>query len=215
MKLDQAQTLSAIGIAMLQPAFTLLPGFFGSEAKTLLAVDDGAHRRPGGRAGRQRPARSADVFEGEQRLPAASSRLIRCPALSMDSARCGSPRRLSYKVYPGSACLGAVVDCVLNLARQHHIDARKVRAVHVAAGPLTLGMDALSAPYVKGPDTLPTTLNSSRRLQRRRGADRQGAVAAAVHPRPHQGRRRLGAGGTRAPDARRRDGAPRRASARR
>jgi 2-methylcitrate dehydratase PrpD len=45
------------------------------------------------------------------------------------------------------------------LARQHSIDGRKVRAVHVAANPLTLGMEALAAPHLKGPETLPVTLN--------------------------------------------------------
>src|SRR5262249_28467423 len=42
---------------------------------------------------------------------------------------------------------------------QHHLDARKVRAVQIAASPLTLGMDVLAAPYVKGPDSAATTLN--------------------------------------------------------
>ena len=41
----------------------------------------------------------------------------------------------------------------------HAIDAKKVKEVHIAAGPLTLGMEALAAPHLKGPDSLPTTLN--------------------------------------------------------
>jgi 2-methylcitrate dehydratase PrpD len=68
---------------------------------------------------------------------------------------------LSYKIYPGCAYIDAFVDCILALARQHHIDARKVRAIQIAAGPLTLGMDALTAPYVCGADSLATTLNFS------------------------------------------------------
>jgi 2-methylcitrate dehydratase PrpD len=66
---------------------------------------------------------------------------------------------LSYKVYPGCAYIDTSVDCVLGLARHHNIDAKKVKAVHIAAGPLTLGMEALATPYLRGPDTLPVTLN--------------------------------------------------------
>jgi 2-methylcitrate dehydratase PrpD len=50
---------------------------------------------------------------------------------------------------------------VLALARQHHIDARAVRAVDVAANPLTVGMELLAAPYLKGPESFATTLNFS------------------------------------------------------
>ncbi len=64
-----------------------------------------------------------------------------------------------YKVYPGCAYIDRAIDCILTLARQHSIDGKKVRAVHIAANPLTLGMEALSAPHLKGPETLPVTLN--------------------------------------------------------
>jgi 2-methylcitrate dehydratase PrpD len=68
---------------------------------------------------------------------------------------------LGYKIYPGCAHIGAVIDCVLALGRQHHIDAKKVRAVEVAVGQASLGADAMAAPYVRGAETATTTLNFS------------------------------------------------------
>ena len=160
LKLDQAQTLSAIGIAMLQPAFTLRPAFFGSEAKTLLASVTAPIGVRAAELASTGLRGSADVFEGDLGfLRVFSPHPL--PGAFNGMGSVWLTETLSYKVYPGSGCVGAVVDCVLNLVRQHHIDARKVREVHVAAGSLALSADALSAPYVKGPDTLPTTLSSS------------------------------------------------------
>jgi 2-methylcitrate dehydratase PrpD len=68
---------------------------------------------------------------------------------------------LCYKVYPGCAYIDTFIDCILSMARLHSIDAKKIKAVRIAASPLTLGMDALSAPYVRGPVTSPVTLNFS------------------------------------------------------
>jgi 2-methylcitrate dehydratase PrpD len=68
---------------------------------------------------------------------------------------------LCYKIYPGCAYIDSFVDCILMMVRQNAIDARKVKAIHIAATPLTLAMDALSAPHLKGPNTLAQTLNFS------------------------------------------------------
>src|SRR5262249_704902 len=54
--------------------------------------------------------------------------------------------------------IDTTIDCVLGLQRQHNIDGKKVKAVHVAASPLTVGMEALAAPHLKGADTPAATL---------------------------------------------------------
>jgi 2-methylcitrate dehydratase PrpD len=66
---------------------------------------------------------------------------------------------LSYKLYPGCAYIDTMIDCVLSLQRQHNLDAKKVKSIHVAASPLTIGMQAMAAPFLNGAESLPVTLN--------------------------------------------------------
>jgi 2-methylcitrate dehydratase PrpD len=47
------------------------------------------------------------------------------------------------------------------MARQHHIDVRAIQAIEVAASPPAVNMEAVVAPYLKGPESLATTLNFS------------------------------------------------------
>lgn len=156
--LDAQQTEGALGIALLQPPFALHPGFFGSDAKALIA----SMTAPAGVQAAELAANGlrghAGAIEDDHGF---LTTFAREPLLGAFEAlgKVWLTDSLSYKIYPGCAYIGAIADCVLTLARQHHMDARKVKAVHVAAGPPTIGMEALAAPHVKGPDTTPTTLN--------------------------------------------------------
>jgi 2-methylcitrate dehydratase PrpD len=160
MGLDAAQTESALSISMLQPSFSLMPVFMGSDGKTLLAATTSP-------VGVQAAELAANGMRGAPNLFEAEQGFLKTftphPLLGAFEGlgKVWLTETLCYKIYPGCAYLDAIVDCVLGLARQHHIDAKKVKSVEIAAGPLTLGMDGLSAPYVKGADTLPTTLNFS------------------------------------------------------
>jgi 2-methylcitrate dehydratase PrpD len=160
LKLDRQQTGNALGLAMLQPNFLLPAGFYGSEAKVLSAAliaplgVQAAELAANGLRG------AHEVFEGERGF----LRVFAEPPLPGAFKGYGKvwlTESLGYKVYPGSVYLGAVIDCVLALVRQHHIDARRVHAIYVGTGPLALAMDARSAPYVHGPESLATTLNHS------------------------------------------------------
>jgi len=156
--LDAAQIQSAIGLAMTQPNRMLQAGAFGSDGR-MFAV-----------------AMTAPL--GVQAAQCAANGLCGAPQVLEDLhgvlGGCGQPPlpgmyeglgkvwlsdTLCYKVYPGCAYLDSTIDCVLTLARQHTIDARKVKAVHVAANPGTLEMDAIATAYVKGPESLPATLH--------------------------------------------------------
>lgn len=160
LKLDGQQTEHALGIAMLQPGMVLPAGCFGSEAKVMLA----ALAAPIGIQAAEFAAsglRGAhDVFEAEYGFLRLFGRPP-VPGALKGFGKVWLTETLGYKIYPGCAYLGAVIDCVLGLSRQHHLDARKVHVVHVGVGPLTLAMDARAAPFVNGPDTLATTLNHS------------------------------------------------------
>jgi 2-methylcitrate dehydratase PrpD len=158
--LDQRQTENAMAIAMAQPSVPLNPGFFGSDAKCLLA----AATSP---AGVQAAELAANGFRGAPTILEGERGFLDTftdtPLLGAFEGfgRVWLTETLSYKMYPGCAYLDTIVDCLLQLVRQHHFDHRAVKSIDVAAGPLTLGMEALAAPYVAGPESLPTTLNFS------------------------------------------------------
>jgi 2-methylcitrate dehydratase PrpD len=160
MKLDRKQIENAIGIAMLQPCLTVPAGFFGSEAKTLLASMaapigvQAAELAANGMRG------AADAFES------AGGFLQMFAPTPVEGAleafgKVWLTETLGYKIYPGCAYIGSVIDCVLALLRQHHIDGKKVRGVDVSVGPAALNTDAQAKPYVNGAETATTTLNFS------------------------------------------------------
>jgi 2-methylcitrate dehydratase PrpD len=160
MKLDRQQTEHALGLAMLQPNFLLPAGFYGSEAKVLSAAliapigVQAAELAANGLRG------AHEVFEGERGFLRVFAEAP-LPGAFKGYGKVWLTESLGYKVYPGCVYLGAIIDCVLGLVRQHHLDARKVQQVYVGAGPHTLAMDGRSAPYVRGPESLATTLNQS------------------------------------------------------
>jgi 2-methylcitrate dehydratase PrpD len=160
LQLDRQQTEHALGLAMLQPGWLLPAGFFGSEAKVALA----ALSAPVGIQAAELAANGLrgahDVFEAEHGFLNAFGRPA-VPGALKGFGKVWLTETLGYKIYPGCAYLGAVIDCVLGLSRQHHLDARKIQVLHVGVGPLTLAMDARSAPFVNGPESLATTLNHS------------------------------------------------------
>lgn len=160
LKLDRQQTQNAFSIALLQPNLCLQPTFFGSEAKILIASTTAPVGVKAAELAASGLQGADDVFEGEAGF---LQRFTPEPLVGAFEGlgRAWLTETLSYKLYPGCAYIHAAIDCILALARQHHVDAKAVRAVHIAATPLTLAMEGLSAPYVRGPESLPTTLNFS------------------------------------------------------
>jgi len=156
--LDAAHVAAALGLALGQPPYPLRPAFFGSEAKVLLA----AMTAPAGVQAAQFAAAGLQGFDGIIEHDDGVVRSLGAQPLMGAFEGLGSlwlSDTLSFKAYPGCAYIDTAIDCVLSLARQHTIDARKVKAVQVGAGPLTLGMQALASPYLRGADSLPSTLN--------------------------------------------------------
>jgi len=154
------QIQSAIGLALAQPPHPSWPAYLGSDSKTL-AVSMTA---PGGLQAAQLAMAglrcSQDVIGGAEGLVEQMSQQPLMGAFR-GLGRTWLTETLSYKVYPGSTYLSAVIDCVLGLQRQHSLDARKVKAVHVASGPVTSRFASLVAPYLQGPDTPASTLSLS------------------------------------------------------
>lgn len=156
--LDKQQIQSAMGIAMLQPNRPLWAGFFASDAKALMA----SMTAPVGVQAAELAANglrgAGDIIESPHGFTKVFAQQPLMGAYT-GFGKVWLSDTLCFKVYPGCAYIDTTIDCVLGLVRQHAIDAKKVRAVHVAAGPMTLGMEALAAPHLKGPESLPVTLN--------------------------------------------------------
>ncbi|GBD27306.1 hypothetical protein HRbin30_02652 [bacterium HR30] len=160
LELDQARTAAALNIAMAQPPYPVRAAFFGSEAKAVLAGQGLVVGVQAAQLASQGMRVVAEAWEGEDGF----AKHFAVHPLAEAFQNLGElwvSDTLSYKTYPGCAYLSAIIDCVLSLQRQHHIDGRKVRSVEVCANPLTLGMEALSQPYLRGPESLPVTLNFS------------------------------------------------------
>jgi 2-methylcitrate dehydratase PrpD len=158
LKLDRQQVEHALGLAMMQPNMMLPAGFYGSEAKVISAalaapvgvqaVEFAANGLRGGH----------EVLDGQRGFLRAFADTP-LPGALKGFGKVWLTESLGYKIYPGCVYVASIIDCILGLTRQHHIDARKVHTIYVGAGPLTLAMDARSAPYIRGADSLPTTLN--------------------------------------------------------
>jgi 2-methylcitrate dehydratase PrpD len=158
--LDKGQTQSALGIALAQPNFPLRAAFFGSDAKILLA----SVTAPAGVQAAQLAANglrgAPSILEGDDGFGRVFAQQPLLGAFE-GFGKVWLSDTLCYKIYPGCAYIDTVIDCVLSLQRQHSVDAKKVKAVHIAASPLTLGMEAMSAPYLNGPNSMPVTLSFS------------------------------------------------------
>ena len=160
LKLDAEQTEHALGIALTQLGPLPPAAFFGSEAK----IAASALQAP---VGMQAAEFAANGLRGGHDVLGGDGGLLRSlGARALPGALNGLgavwlTESLGYLVYPGSPYIGAAVDCVLELVRQHHIEPRKVYAVHVGAGPHTLAMDARSAPFMRRGESLPSTLTQS------------------------------------------------------
>src|SRR5262249_46653649 len=141
--LDAARVQAALGVALLQPAYPLWAGFFGSEAKVLLAAQTvvaGVQAADLAAAGFGGPP---DVLEHPQGFVRAFGREPLWGAYG-GLGRAWLTDTLCYKVYPGCAYVDTVVDCVLALVRDHRPDPARVRRIVIGATPLTLGMEGLA-----------------------------------------------------------------------
>src|SRR5215831_11212442 len=112
--LDAAQTQSAIGIALLQPNYPLWAGFFGSEAKTLMASMTAplgvqiAQLASNGLRG------AGDIIENPQGFVSAFARQPLMGAYT-GLGKVWLSDTLCYKLYPGCAYIDTSIDCVLSL----------------------------------------------------------------------------------------------------
>jgi len=158
--LDVDAIESALGIALLQPPMPLGHGFFGSEAKAILASMPAAHGIDAVELVRSGLAGASGILDGPQGFVAKyTPRPIEGAFTGLGSAWLTDT--LCYKPYPGCAYIDSFVDALLEIVEHHHPEPERVDRIEIAASVLTIGMDALSRPYLRGPDSDPVTLNFS------------------------------------------------------
>lgn len=153
--LDTKQAASALVIALSQPSWASPAAYFGSDAKALFAAASAPLGIQAAELAANGFRAACEAFEddGPSELPAGGT-LGGLGKVWLTDTLC-------YKVYPASAHLGAILDCVLNLVRQHHIEVRKLARVHVHAGPSAIEDNEAAARFLRGPESLAATLATS------------------------------------------------------
>ncbi len=152
LELDADATEAALGLALMQPIRALEPSFFGGDGRAIAAGSS----TPVGIQAAQLAANGIGAPVDILGHPRGPLHALCDPPLLAAFTHLGSAwltETLCYKIYPAHAALGTVLDCVLDIGRQHTVDAKKVHAVHVAASPLAVETDARVRPYLKGPET--------------------------------------------------------------
>ena len=156
-ELDADATHAALGLALMQPMRALEPTFFGSDGRPVVAASSAPLGVQAAQLAASGWACDVDVLGHPRGL------LASLAAKPVDDAfsALGSAwltETLCYKIYPVHAGIATIVDCVLDIGRQHSIDPKKVRAVQVAASPLAVEVDERARGYLAGPATAAGTI---------------------------------------------------------
>ncbi|WP_328937006.1 MmgE/PrpD family protein [Streptomyces tauricus] len=156
--------VNGLGLAFSVPPWPLTPGFLSTDAKGFAAaapIQTGLTACDGARAGLRGPADVLEHPEGFLR------RYADVPLPEEAVAGLGTlwhTETLSYKVHPGSAYIGAAVDCAVDCAaglRAAGADPDDIAEVVVEGSLLTSGLDRASRARHIGPDADVAALNFS------------------------------------------------------
>ena len=160
MGFERDKIASTLGLALAFPNASLEPAYFGSDAKALVAAAAVANGVRAAQLVASGVVGAPDVIENPRGLLA---NFTHHPFLAAFEGfgTIWLTETLCYKPYPGCASVDGALDCVLELVRQHSIDSKKVKAVQVSTVPYVLETENMIRPFLKGPDSLPTSLNFS------------------------------------------------------
>lgn len=145
-----SQTADALGIAFYLPPFSLLPGFFGSDAKVLTAAQPAAAGLFAARLAAEGMRGYRDILE-HRRGFAAHFSFIDIPDVLRGLGASWVSDSLSYKIYPGCAYIDGPVDAALAATGGRVLAPGDIERVDIAATALTAGMERLGEE--SAPDT--------------------------------------------------------------
>lgn len=158
--LSVPQFAEALGFALTCPPQALYPGFLASDAKALCAswpIRMGLDAVDAVKVGLRG---NTSILDDERGF------LARFAKVPVREFLAGLGERwhtatTSIKQYPACGYLNAVLDATSAIVRNYDIDADAIEFVEVRASIFTVGMEAHSASYLKGPDSLISTLTFS------------------------------------------------------
>jgi len=158
MNLDVAALEDALTLALANPRRVLVPAFMESAAAkcTVAAVPirDAARSIYAAQAGVRGPRSIMDATGGL--FDALAD--VALPVAMSNYGKRWHLRTMSLKHFPGCAYLSAAVDAACELAP---LDLDQIHDVEVAASVFTVGMEAESSPFLRGPDSPLPALNFS------------------------------------------------------
>ena len=159
-KLDEQSFAAALGFALSYPGQALFPAFLGSDAKALCAalpIRCGMEAIDAVRSGLAPPC---DMLDDRRGFLATHTRVPVREFLDGLGQRWHTETN-SFKIYPVCGYLCSALEATLNLVVRHDVRANDVDSVDVWATAFMVGMDAHSAPYLKGPQSCISTLTFS------------------------------------------------------
>lgn len=158
--LDAHAMADALGFALSYPARALYPAFLGSDAKALCAawpLRMGLESVDAVRAGLRGNSRVLDDPRGFINTFAQ----VPMPEFLGGLGERWHTETNSFKLYPGCGYIDGIIDAVLFLVRRYALTAEQVESVDVYASLFAVGMAAHSAPYLRGAESLVSTLTFS------------------------------------------------------
>lgn len=151
--LDAAGITRALGLAL--AASTAHPAvrasYFGADGRAIGIANATQFGAQAAQLAANGVGGTGEFLGGPGGLFAAAS--IDVAAIFATLGRTWLTETLSYKIYPVHVGLCTVIDCALDIVRQHPVDVKKVQAIHVAAAPAALEADAIARPYLEGVET--------------------------------------------------------------
>lgn len=148
-ELDEHRFSQAICFALSYPAKALFPAFLGSDAKVFCAswpIRIGLESVDAVLSGLRA---SDEILEDGRGFFASSAEVPVLDFLDGLGSRWHTETN-SYKIYPACGYLNGVLDATLSLVQNHQFQADDIRRVDIYSSIFTAGMDAHSAPYLRG-----------------------------------------------------------------
>lgn len=160
LKMSAEEIQNAIGIAFFQPNFGTFAGFMGAGAKVLTAAYTARDGILAALLAKNGLKGTPDILENPKGFLRYFS-YVPMPFMFGGLGKTWLSLTLSYKIYPGCAYIDSSIDCIMNMHGKYQLEPREIDKVKVEANFLTVKMNSLSAPFMKGEDSALITLNFS------------------------------------------------------
>ncbi|MBI2890093.1 MAG: MmgE/PrpD family protein [Nitrospirae bacterium] len=159
--LNREQIRNAIGLSLYLPPYPMVPGFMGPSSKLLTAAVPSTIGLRAAELAAEGMTGAPDILESRHGFLNAFSYLP-MPAVISGLGKSWVTDSICFKAYPGCAYVSSIAEALRAALAELGLKGRglertgDLESLEIRATLLTLGMDALSAPYRKSP---PTSVN--------------------------------------------------------